>query len=279
MDFGIAIFPRGDGMEVPELALLAQERGFESVFLPEHTHIPASRETPHPSGQPLPEPYKHTLDPFVALAAAAAVTDTIKIGTGVCLVNQRDPIVTAKEVATLDLISGGRFLFGVGAGWNAEEMRNHGVDISQRFGQMRERVEAMKAIWTQDEASYDGKYVAFERIWCWPKPVQEPHPPVLIGGNGPNVLRRVVRWGDEWFPNRVGSQEELLAQIAELQRLAQEAGRGPIPVTLAGVPSDPARIAALQDGGVHRCVWWIPSDRDGALRALEQHAEIIGSLA
>jgi probable F420-dependent oxidoreductase len=279
MDFGVAIFPRGDGMGVPELARLAEERGFESLFLPEHTHIPASRDTPHPSGQPLPEPYKHTLDPFVALAAAAAATETIKVGTGVCLVNQRDPIVTAKEVATLDLISGGRVLFGVGAGWNVEEMANHGIDASQRFGQMRERVEAMKAIWTQDEASYDGSYVSFERIWCWPKPVQEPHPPVLVGGNGPNVLKRVVRWGDEWFPNRVGSDEAMLAQVAELQRLADEAGRAPIPVTFAGMPSDAARVERYEEAGVHRVVWWVPSDREGALRALEQHTEIVGSLA
>ena len=266
-------------MGVPELARLAEERGFESLFLPEHTHIPASRDTPHPSGQPLPEPYKHTLDPFVALAAAAAVTETIKLGTGVCLVNQRDPIVTAKEVATLDVVSGGRVLFGVGAGWNVEEMRNHGIDESTRFGQMRERVEAMKAIWTQDEASYHGKHVNFERIWCWPKPVQRPHPPVLVGGNGPRVLKRVVRYGDEWFPNRIGSQDELLARIVELQRLAEDAGRDPIPVSLGGVPSDPAQIAILEEGGVHRCVWWIPSDREGALRALDRHAEIVGSLA
>ena len=266
-------------MGVPELARLAEERGFESLFLPEHTHIPASRETPHPSGQPLPEPYKHTLDPFVALAAAAAVTETIKLGTGVCLVNQRDPILTSKEVATLDLISGGRVLFGVGAGWNVEEMRNHGVDPATRFGRMRESVEAMKAIWTEVEASYEGKHVSFERIWCWPKPVQKPHPPVLVGGNGPNVLGRVVRWGDEWFPNRIGSDEAFLEQVADLQRLAEDAGRAPIPVTLAGMPSDAARVARFEEAGVHRVVWWVPSDRDGALRALDEHAEIVGSLA
>jgi probable F420-dependent oxidoreductase len=274
MDFGIAIFPRGDGMGVPELARLAEERGFDSLFLPEHTHIPASRETPHPSGQPLPEPYKHTLDPFVALAAAAAATETIKLGTGVCLVNQRDPIVTAKEVATLDLVSGGRVLFGVGAGWNAEEMRNHGVDISQRFGQMRERVEAMKAIWTEEEASYSGRHVNFERIWSWPKPVQRPHPPILVGGNGPKVLDRVIAYGDEWMPNRIGKDEQMIERFDALQLLAEEAGRGEIPITQAGMTRDPVRIERFEHAGVHRILFWLPpTGPDEVEQAMDRYAE------
>ena len=185
MKFGVAIFPTEDSQPPDELARMAEERGFESLLFPEHTHIPASRETPYPAGGELPPEYSRTYDPFVALTAAAAATERLKIGTGICLVIERDPIITAKEVASLDRLSDGRFLFGVGAGWNVEEMRNHGTDAGKRFGLMRERIEAMKAIWTQEEASYSGRYVNFERIWSWPKPVQEPHPPILVGGNGP----------------------------------------------------------------------------------------------
>ncbi len=157
---------------------MAEERGFESLLFPEHTHIPASRESPYPGGGELPPEYSRTYDPFVALTAAAAATERLLIGTGICLVIERDPILTAKEVASLDKLSGGRFLFGVGAGWNREEMRNHGTDPAHRFSLMRERIEAMKAIWTQDEASYAGTHLNFERIWCWPKPEQQPHPPI-----------------------------------------------------------------------------------------------------
>jgi probable F420-dependent oxidoreductase len=170
-----------------ELARMAEERGFESLFFPEHTHIPASRETPSPSGGELPREYSRTYSPFVALMAAAAASDRLLLGTGVCLVTERDPIITAKEVATIDHLSAGRFLFGVGAGWNIEELRNHGTDASTRFGIMRERIEAMKAIWSAQEASYSGRHVSFERIWCWPKPLQQPHPPVLVGGTGGRV--------------------------------------------------------------------------------------------
>ena len=184
MKFGVAIFPTEDAQDPAELARMAEDRGFESLLFPEHTHIPASRETPYPAGGELPPEYSRTYDPFVALTAAAAATERLLIGTGICLIIERDPITTAKEVASIDQLSAGRFLFGVGAGWNVEEMRNHGTDASRRFGLMRERVEAMKAIWTQDEASYHGEQVQFERIWSWPKPLQQPHPPILVGGNG-----------------------------------------------------------------------------------------------
>src|SRR5205807_10329517 len=189
--FGLGTFPTAGAPSPADLAVMAEERGFESLFFPEHTHIPASRETPYPAGGELPPEYSRTYDPFVALTAAAAATERLLVGTGICLVIERDSIVTAKEVASLDRLSGGRFLFGVGAGWNVEEMRNHGTDSSQRFGIMRERIEAMKAIWAEEEASYTGRYVNFERIWSWPKPSQEPHPPILVGGNGPRVLERV----------------------------------------------------------------------------------------
>src|SRR3954451_11502997 len=188
LQFGLAMFPADYAIQPVELGRLAEERGFESLWFPEHTHIPVSRETPYPAGGDLPPEYWHTHDPFVALAAVAATTERLRVGPGICLIVERDPITTAKEVASLDRISNGRFLFGIGAGWNREEMANHGTDPDRRFGLMRERVEAMKAIWTQGEASYHGEQVRFDRIWSWPKPAQHPHPPVLIGGNGPRVL-------------------------------------------------------------------------------------------
>jgi probable F420-dependent oxidoreductase len=186
------------------------------------------------------------------------VTSRIRLGTGVCLVAQRDPIVTAKEVASLDRISGGRFLFGVGAGWNVEEMRNHGTDPRRRFGLMRERIEAMKAIWGSDEATYAGEHVRFDRIWSWPKPLQQPHPPILVGGNGPGVLDRVLAFGDEWMPNRV-KDDELIERVGQLTARAQQAGRPSVPVTVMGVMRDPARIERLERAGVHRVAFWVPS--------------------
>ena len=267
--FGLAIFPTEDGPAPDEIARAAEERGYESLFFPEHTHIPASRETPYPMGDELPPEYSRTYDPFLALSAAAAATERLLIGTAICLVIERDPIITAKEVATLDRLSNGRFLFGVGAGWNAEEMRNHGTDPAHRFGVLRERIEAMKEIWTSEEATYSGKYVSFERIMSWPKPVQRPHPPVLVGGTGPRVLDRVVRFGDEWMPNRVPS-EELAERIAELNRRAEDAGRGPIPVTVAGSRPDPARIERLERAGAHRVFFWLPSLREQLEPALAQ---------
>jgi probable F420-dependent oxidoreductase len=266
--FGLAIFPTEDGPDIGPFARLVEDLGYESLFFPEHTHIPASRQTPYPGGDELPRMYSHTYDPFVALAIAAAATEQLKIGTGVCLVIERDPIITAKEVASLDQFSNGRFLFGVGAGWNQEEMRDHGTDPSKRFGVMRERVEAMKAIWTEDEASYEGKYVHFERIWCWPKPVQKPHPPVLVGGSGPRVLDRVLSFGDEWMPNRL-SDDELEARIAELNRRAEELGRGPVPVTVAGIRPDAAQISRLERAGAHRVFFWLPPGRDEVGPAIE----------
>lgn len=267
MKFAVAIFPTEQVQPPDELARMAEERGFEALLFPEHTHIPAGRDTPYPAGGELPAEYSRTYDPFVALTAAAAATERLRIGTAICLIIERDPIITAKQVASIDRLSGGRFLFGVGAGWNLEEMRNHGTDPRTRFGLMRERVEAMKAIWTQEEASYSGRHVNFERIWCWPKPVQQPHPPVLVGGNGRRVLERVVRFGDEWLPNRIGSDEEMIARCQELARLAAEAGRDPIPVSVALMGRDPRRIEAYEQAGAHRSVNWLPPDSPEAVEA------------
>jgi probable F420-dependent oxidoreductase len=264
MKFGVAIFSTEATQPPGEIALMAEERGFECLLVPEHTHIPASRESPYSGDGQLPGYYSRTYDPFVALAAAAAATQRLLIGTGICLVIERDPIITAKEVASIDVLSGGRFLFGVGAGWNLEEMRNHGTDPSVRFALMRERIEAMKAIWTEHEASYSGRYVDFERIWCWPKPTQKPHPPVLVGGNGPRVLDRVLAYGDEWMPNR-SSDEELAARIGELQARAAEVGRGRIPVTVMGSAADAARLDRLAEVGVDRVVFWLPPDSADAV--------------
>jgi probable F420-dependent oxidoreductase len=264
MKFGVAIFPTESVQPPAELARMAEERGFECLLFPEHTHIPASRESPYPGGGQLPSFYSRTFDPFVALSAAATATERLLIGTGICLVIERDPIVTAKEVASVDVLSGGRFLFGVGAGWNVEEMRHHGTDASRRFGLMRERIEAMKAIWTEDEASYSGRYVRFERIWCWPKPLQKPHPPVLVGGNGPRVLDRVLAYGDEWMPNRT-TPEKLAGRIEELNARASEVGRDPIPVTVVGAAPDAGEIERLAQAGVHRVVSWLPQESAGAV--------------
>jgi probable F420-dependent oxidoreductase len=276
MELGLAHFLTDYGMPAVELGRAAEERGFESLLLPEHTHIPVSRDTPYPGGGELPREYSHTLDPFPALAAIAAVTERIKIGTGVCLVIQRDPIVTAKEVATVDLISGGRFLFGVGAGWNVEEMENHGTDSKTRFRRMRESVEAMKAIWSEDEAEYHGRIVDFDPVWCWPKPVQKPHPPVLVGGLGEKVYDRVIAYGDEWIPNRVKSPEELGERIAELQRRAEEAGRGPIPVSVFGAKPEARLLERLRDAGVTRSLFYIAA---GTPDEVERHLDSLTDVA
>ena len=259
MQFGVAIFPTDETLTPDELGRETEAHGFESLFFAEHTHIPASRETPYPAGGELPREYSRILDPFVALTAAATATERLRVATGLCLIVERDPITTAKEVATLDLVSDGRLLFGVGAGWNLEEMRNHGTDPERRFGLMRERVEAMKEIWTSDEASYSGRHVSFDRVWAWPKPVQKPHPPILVGGNGRTVYDRVVAMGDAWIPNYLGDVERLAGRIGSLQRRAAEAGRDAIPATIYGVPRDPAAFAAWEQAGADRCLFYFPA--------------------
>jgi probable F420-dependent oxidoreductase len=267
MKFGLAIFPTDYSISMAELGPAVEDRGFESLWVAEHTHIPTSRLSPRPGdqGAELPRHYSHTLAPFVALTAAAVVTRSLRLGTGLCLVVEHDTIDTAKEVASIDQISGGRFIFGVGGGWNREEMADHGTAFETRWKLLRERIEAMKVIWTQEEAEYHGELVSFDPIWAWPKPVQKPHPPIYLGGNGANTLKRVVRYADGWMPNR----GDFVSRIPELQRLAAEAGRPPIPVTAYG-RRDAGEIDRFIAAGVERTIYYLPSDgREAALRELE----------
>ncbi len=255
MDFGIGYFPTHDAASPGVLARLVEEHGHESLFFAEHTHIPASRESPYPGGGELPRKYSHMYDLFVALTAASEATSTLRVGSGICLIVERDPIATAKAVASIDHLSGGRFEFGVGAGWNREEMRNHGTEPRTRTRLMRERIEAMKAIWTQDEASYHGEFVEFERIWSWPKPAQRPHPPVLVGGNGPTVLERVLAFGDAWFPNYARGGGPIVERAKELRGRAER----PIDLMVMGVPAEASALEELRLAGCRRVVHWIPS--------------------
>lgn len=251
MKFGISMFPTDYAIPPAQLARALEDRGFDALIFPEHTHIPSSRLTPFPSGGELPKQYSHALDPFVALGSAFTATSRLQIGTGVCLVIERDPITLAKEVASVDHLSGGRFLFGIGGGWNREEMENHGTDYTRRWKRLRESVEAMKAIWQQDAATYHGEFVNFDAIWSWPKPVQRPHPPIIVGGNGARTLERVVRYGDEWMPlNR--NDGAILPRIPELHELAAKAGRGAIPISVVRAPQDAKEIEAFHAAGVDR---------------------------
>ena len=270
---GLTYFPTTDVLPPAEAARRTEAAGFESLWVPEHTHIPASRETPYPAGGELPDEYARTLDPFVALTAAACATTTLRVGTAVCLVMERDPIVTAKEVASLDVVSGGRFELGVGAGWNREEMRNHGTEPRTRGKLLRERVEAMRAIWTEDEASYHGELVDFERIWSWPKPVQE-RLPVHFGGNGPSAEDRVLRYADGWMPMAFGKDdEELLARAEALRARADR----PLTITFSAAPTNPRRLARLAEAGVDRVVFYVPpGDFDARVERVVSGLEAAG---
>jgi len=272
MNFGIAIFPTDYSISMTELGPAVEERGFESLWATEHTHIPASRRTPWPGGADLPQDYWHTLDPFVALTAAALATRTLVVATGVCLVIEHDPIDLAKQVASLDHLSGGRFMFGVGGGWNREEMADHGTPFDRRFRVMRERIEAMKVIWTTEESEYHGEFVNFDPMWQWPKPVQKPHPPIHVGGGGEHVLKRVLSYGDGWMPNR----GEVFGRLPELRRMAEEAGRGKIEITTYGsARGGAAEIEGYLQAGVDRILWYVPTGgRDAALSRLEDLTEL-----
>jgi probable F420-dependent oxidoreductase len=272
MKFGIAIFPTDLSIGVAELTREVEAHGFESFWVPEHTHIPVSRRTPYPPGEPLPEQYKRTLDPFVALTVAAENSTRLRLGFGIVLVVERDPITTAKEVASLDFVSGGRVIFGVGGGWNLEEMEDHGTDPKLRFRLLRERVLAMREIWTKEEAEFHGELVDFDPIWSWPKPVQSPLP-VYVGGNTENTLKRVIAYGDGWVPN--AGRSRLLPMIPEFRRLCEESGRGFLPVTVYGTRPTADAIAEYEAAGVDRIVFWMPSKpRDEVLHELEVVSEV-----
>jgi probable F420-dependent oxidoreductase len=253
MRFGLSIFLTDETIAPAEIGRLAEQRGFDSLWLPEHTHMPLDH-SPFPSGGDVPRHYQRTLDPFVALTAVAAATETLLLGFGICLITQRDPIVTAKQVATLDRLSGGRVLFGVGAGWNRAEVEAHGTSFERRFGVMRERVEAMRALWTQEVASYSGRYVRFGPSWQWPKPLQDPLP-LYVGGNREQVLDRVLRHGGNWMPNR---EWDLETRIPELRRRAEQAGKPRPDVTYFGAEIDPAMVERLANAGVDRILLRLP---------------------
>ncbi|MFV0299138.1 MAG: LLM class F420-dependent oxidoreductase [Hyphomicrobiaceae bacterium] len=277
MQIGVFYFPTHYGIEVGELARALEERGYESLFVCEHTHIPTSRRTPFPGGGELPKRYIHTHDPFVALGFAAAQTKTLKLGTGICLITQRDPITTAKAIASLDTLSSGRFIFGIGGGWNVDEMENHGARYNTRFKLLRERVLAMKEIWTNDEAEFHGEFVNFDPIWSWPKPAQRPHPPILLGGETDHTLRRVAEFCDGWFP-RATATFDAKAQRARFETAVKAAGRDPakMQITVFRAPANAEKLDGYRDAGITRALLEIPDlSRDEILKVLDDNAPLL----
>jgi probable F420-dependent oxidoreductase len=275
--YGVTIFPTDLSISVLELAPAVEERGFGSLWVPEHTHIPVSRRTPAPTGDDvLAEEYRRCLDPFVALTAAAAVTTRLRVGTGVCLVAQREPLVTAKAVASLDLISGGRFSFGVGFGWNEDELEHHGVGYGERRDVAREHILAMQRLWAEDEAAFSGAHVTFGPSWSWPKPVQRPWPPVLLGGAaGPKLFSHIAEYGDGWIP--IGGAG-MTAAIPRLRQAVAEAGRDAdgLQIVAFGSRPDPGKLEHFGAIGVTEVVFGLPSaPRDDVLRVLDRHAAAI----
>lgn len=284
MHFGASMFFTDYSMTSAELAQALEARGFESVWAPEHSHIPLSRRSAWPGGGDLPKQYYDVMDPFVTLTAAAMVTKTLKLGTGVCLVNQRDPIQTAKLVASIDQISGGRFLFGIGNGWNAEEMEDHGTAFASRHKLVRERVEAMKAIWTQAKPEYHGEFVKFEPMMTWPKPVQQPHPPVIVGGAYPYAARRAVRYGDGWIPlaGRPGQYGDAFSYVPEFRKMLTEAGRdaATFPISIFSAPEDADTLKRYRDLGITRVCTSLPAAKaDVVLPILDRWAALMRQVA
>ena len=279
MEFGVTMFVTDYSISATDLAVAIEERGFDALFVPDHTHIPAARTSPFAGGDVLPDDYIRNHDMFTTLTAAAAVTKRIRLGTGICLVVERDPIITAKQIASLDQISNGRVDFGIGGGWNREEMENHGTPWNRRWKIVRERIEAMKQIWTQDEASYQGEFVNFDRIWSWPKPVQKPHPPIWVGGDAPGTFKRVLRYGDGWIPSLGGNEAPhilKLDRIAEITALAKADGRPTIPIITNATPRDPAMIEQLEEAGVTRCLFGLKAaPAEDILRRLDRLAHLL----
>lgn len=286
MEFGIFDYCTEYTMHPAELAVAAEERGISHLFLPEHSHIPAGRQSPWPGGSEMPKHYWNMMDPFVALATAASVTKTLRLGTGISLVIQRDPIQLAKEVATLDYLSGGRVMLGIGAGWNREEMEDHGTDYTTRFKRMRETMEACKAIWTQEESEYHGDLISFDKMSAFPKPVQKPHPPIIMGGEGRRTLKRIIRYADAWIP--LDPRTEHLTpdgmsfddQVSELRSLAKEAGRGHIPIYIFFASRKLEDLQRHRDAGMDGVIIAMPATgRDATLKRLDEIAQIMPKVA
>jgi len=281
MQFGVLIFATDYSIRPDDFARACEDRGFESAWFTEHTHIPASRRSPWPLGGELPKDYWHTYDLFVCLMSAAAATKSIKLGSGICLVIEHDPILLAKQVASVDQLSNGRLLFGIGGGWNAEEMENHGTPFQRRWKVLRERIEAMKAIWASDAAEYHGEFVNFDPIWSYPKPRQKPHPPILLGTLSTQGLQRVVRYCDGWIPAGI-QPADLSAAMKNLRSLAEQAGRKAenLPISLFGVPAEEASLRQYQEVGVERIVFIVPSEgKEKMLLLLDQYAAFVPKFA
>jgi probable F420-dependent oxidoreductase len=277
MQIGALIFATDDAVRTDELAAELERRGYESLFVPEHTHIPTSRQTPWPGGGELPREYSHTYDPFVSLSFAAAATRTLKLGTGICLLPQRDTLVTAKLVASLDHLSGGRFIFGIGGGWNKEEMAHHGTDYRTRFQRMEEQVRAMQMLWTEEAAGYQGKFVQFSESLSYPKPVQQPYPPILLGGESDHTLARIVSYCDGWLP-RARHGFDAAENLQRLRRVAEQHGRAmeTLSVSVFGARPDAATLQAYRDAGVTRAILPLPpAPRDDVWRVLDRYQTLL----
>jgi len=279
MRVGVFYFSPDYGIDIGELASALEERGFASLDIPEHTHIPTSRRSPFRGGGELPKMYSHTHDPFVGLSFAAAATKKLLLGTGICLIPERDPIVTAKCVASLDQLSGGRFIFGIGGGWNVEEMENHGARYNTRFKLMRERILAMKALWTQEEASFHGELVNFDPVWSYPKPAQKPHPPILLGGESDYTLRRIVEYCHGWIPRPVGDFTPRGA-VDRLRRMAETKGRDPksLSISVFRAPAEKATLAEYRAAGIDEALLEVPDlSRDEILQLLDRYAPLLAA--
>ncbi|MBM3649154.1 MAG: LLM class F420-dependent oxidoreductase [Alphaproteobacteria bacterium] len=277
MKIGAVMFFTAESMTPAALARAMEARGFESLWVPEHTHIPSSRKSTYPASGGLVQAYYELMDPFLALNAAATVTTNLKVGTGIALIPQRDPIVTAKVVSTIDQLSDGRFLFGVGNGWNQDEVENHGTAFASRHKLARERIEAMKAIWTQEEPEYHGEFVNFDKMKQWPKPRQRPHPPIIVGGAFPYAARRAIRYGDGWIPRDDWLDRDGIGVLEQFRTMAREAGRDPasLPISTFRVPPDLERLKRYRKLGVDRVVFSLPAEREGTiLPILDRWAEL-----
>jgi probable F420-dependent oxidoreductase len=268
MKIGAVMFFTTESMQPAELGRALEQRGFESLWVPEHTHVPSSRLTPFIGGGEMPRPYYEIYDPFLALNTAASATTTLKIGTGICLVTQRDPIVTAKMVSSIDQLSRGRFLFGVGNGWNRDEIENHGTAFETRNKLARERIEAMQTIWTRDEPSYEGEFVKFGPMSQWPKPFQSPYPPIIVGGAFPYAAQRAIRYGNGWIPRADRLEHDGVGVVIQKFRdMAVEAGREPasLPITIFRVPDDLAKLRFCQEVGIDRVVFSLPAEKEDTI--------------